>query len=68
MTKALTLARLLVEVGDVGDDDVDPVHLLIGEGQPAVDDDDLVGELEHGHVLADLTDAAERGDTEDLRA
>ncbi len=56
----------VAQVGDVGHDEVDAVHLLLGEHESAVDDDDLVGELEDGHVLADLADAAERDDPEDL--
>ena len=55
----------LLEVGDVGNDEVDPEHLLVGEHQPAVDHDDVVAVLEHVHVLADLADAAERDDPED---
>ena len=54
----------LLEVGDVGDDEVDPEHLLVGEHQAAVDDDDVVAVLEHVHVLADFADAAERDDPE----
>ena len=57
---------LVAQVGDVRHDEVDAVHLLLGEHQAAVDDDDLVGELEDRHVLADLADAAERDDPQDL--
>ena len=59
----LDVGLALLEVGDVGDDEVDPEHLLVGEHQPAVDDDDVVAVLEHVHVLADLADAAERDDS-----
>ena len=52
----------LAEVGDVGDDEVDPEHLLVGEHQAAVDHDDVVAVLEHVHVLPDLADTAERDD------
>ena len=64
--EGLDALTLVTQVGDVGHDQVDAVHLLLGEHQPAVDDDDLVGELEHGHVLADLADAAEGDDPQDL--
>ncbi len=62
----LDLGAALLEVGDVGDDEVDAEHLLVGEHQAAVDDDDVVAVLEHVHVLADLADAAERDDAERL--
>ena len=60
----LDVGLALLEVGDVGDDEVDAEHLLVGEHEPAVDDDDVVAVLEHVHVLADLADAAERDDAE----
>ena len=56
----------LLEVGDVGDDEVDPEHLLVGEHEAAVDDDDVVAVLEHVHVLADLAHAAQRNVSERL--
>ena len=62
----LDLVAALLEVGDVGHDEVDAEHLLVGEHQPAVDDDDVVAVLEDVHVLADLADAAERDDAERL--
>ncbi len=54
----------LLEVADVGDDEVDAVHLLVGEHQAAVDHDDVVAVLEDVHVLADLPHPAERDDAE----
>ena len=54
----------LAEVGDVGDDEVDAEHLLVGEHQAAVDDDDVVAVLDDVHVLADLPHPAERDDPE----
>ena len=62
----LDVGAALLEVGDVGDDEVDAEHLLVGEHQAAVDDDDLVAVLEHVHVLADLPHPAERDDAERL--
>ena len=52
--------------GGAGHDEIDAVHLLVGEHEPAVDDDDLVAVLEDEHVLADLADAAERDDLQRL--
>ena len=36
--------------------------IVIGEHEPRVDDDHVVAELEHGHVLADAVEPAERDD------
>ena len=58
------LGAVLLEVGDIGHDEVDAEHLLVGEHEPAVDDDDVVAVLEHVHVLADLPHPAERDDAE----
>ncbi len=44
--------------------EVDAVHLLVGEHEPAVDDDDVVAVFEDVHVLADLPHPAERDDAE----
>jgi hypothetical protein len=57
----------LLEVGDVGDDQVDPEHLLVGEHQAAVDHDDVIAVFEDVHVLADLAHPAKRDDPERLR-
>ena len=64
----LDLGAALLEVGDVGDDEVDAEHLLVREHQPAVDDHDLVAVLEDVHVLADLAHPAERDDAERMVA
>ena len=58
------LVAVLLEIGDVGDDEVDAEHLLVGEHEAAVDDDDVVAVLEDVHVLADLPHPAERDDAE----
>ena len=62
----LDVLPALLEVGDVRHDEVDAEHLLVGEHQPAVDDDDVVAVLEDVHVLADLAHPAERDDPERL--
>ena len=62
----LDLGAAFLEIGDVGDDEVDAEHLLVGEHQPAVDDDDVVAVFEDVHVLADLAHPAERDDAERL--
>ena len=51
-----------LEVADVRQQEVDTEVLVAREGEPRVDDDDLVPELVDGHVLTDLAEAAERND------
>ncbi len=53
---------VLLEVGHVGNDEVDSQHFGLGKGQPAVDDHEVVPALDDGDVLADLADPAERDD------
>ena len=57
----------LAEVAEVGQDEVDAEVLVAREREARVDDDDLVVRLEHGHVLADLAEAAERDDAAAVR-
>ncbi len=59
---AADLVAVLGEIGRVGHDQVDAEHVRIGEGETAVDDDDLVIGLDGGDVLADLADPAQRDD------
>ena len=56
--------RLVFEVREVGQDEVDAEVLVAREREPRVDDDALAAELVHGHVLADLAEPAERDDPE----
>ncbi len=51
------------QVAEVGQDQVDAEVLVAREGESGVDDDRLAGDLEHGHVLADLAEPAERDHT-----
>jgi hypothetical protein len=46
--------------GEVGEDDVDAGLVLLGEEDPAVDDQQLAVVLEHRHVAADLAEPSER--------
>ena len=50
----------LQQVGDVGDDQVDPEHVLLREHEAGVDYQDLALVLERPHVDADLAKAAQR--------
>ena len=58
------LVAVLLDVGDVRDDEVDAEHLLFGEHEAGVDDDHVVAVLEQHHVLADLAETAEGDDAE----
>ena len=49
-----------LQVAEVGQDQVDAEVLVAREREPGVDDDRLAADLEDGHVLADLAEAAER--------
>ena len=53
---------VLDEVADVGNDEVDAVHVVPGEGHAAVHHDDLAAVLIGGHVLADLIETAQGDD------
>ena len=53
------------QVGKVRQDEVDAEVLVAREREPGVDDDDGAVGLVHGHVLADLAEAAERDDPAD---
>ena len=46
--------------GEVGEDDVDPGLVLLGEQHADVDDQQLAGVLEHGHVATDLAETTQR--------
>src|SRR5713226_5723339 len=54
------LAALFEEVRDVGQNEVDPKHVLLREHQPGVYDEHLVLPLQRPHVDADFAKAAER--------
>ncbi|MNT87928.1 hypothetical protein D3C72_2284080 [compost metagenome] len=58
------LGLVLDHVGVVGKDVVDAVHLLGGEGEAAIQDDQIVVGLDGPHVLADLAEPAEWEDAD----
>ena len=53
---------VLAEVGEVGQHEVDPGHVALGEHDPAVDDEDAVFDLETEAVAPDLAETAEEDD------
>ena len=56
------LVEAVTDPGEVGQDHVDAGLVLLGEENPAVDDQQLALVLEDRHVAADLAEAAERHD------
>ena len=57
---AAQLFQVALEVGRVRDDQINAQHVVIREGYAAVNDQNVVAVLDHGHVLADLIEAAKR--------
>ncbi len=55
-------AGRVAQVAEVGQHEIDAHHLVAREAEPGVDQDALAVLLDHGHVLADLAEAAERDD------
>ncbi len=53
----------LHEIVIVGDNEIDAEHVVLGEHDARVDDEDIVLILDHGHVLADLAQAPEGQNT-----
>ena len=54
----LDVVGAIAQVGEVGQDEVDAVHLRRREHQSGVDDDDAAVVFDDRHVLADLAEAA----------
>ena len=55
-----------LEIREIRKNEVDAEMLVAREGETCVDDDDVVAQLVHGHVLADLAEAPERDDAQDV--
>ena len=58
--EAAELLLVFRKIGDVRNDKVHAVHVVLGEAEAAVDDDHVLAVFQHGHVLADLIQTAER--------
>ena len=58
------LVRVAYEVGDIGYNEVDARHIIVGKAHAAVDDYYIVTVLDAGHILAYLVDTAERVNSE----
>ena len=53
---------VLFQVGDIGNDEVDAQHFLVGKAETAVNDDDVVLIFDDGQIFADLVQSAKRND------
>ena len=53
---------ILDQVCHVRDDKVDAVHVVLGESEAAVDDDDVLAVFENGHIFADLIESPKGND------
>ena len=62
----LETTRVLSEVAEVGDDDVDAEVFVVGEHQTAIDGDRLIVNLVQHHIATDVAEAAEWDDSECL--
>ena len=58
----------VLQVGELGQDQVDAGHVGFGEHDPAVEDDDPPLDLYAGTVAADLAQSAEEDDPDGLRS
>ena len=63
----LDVLEPVLDVPEVGQDEVDTGLVVAGEEHPAVDDEQSSQMLENRHVAADFTDAAESGDPQRTR-
>ena len=62
-TTARILSRRSSSASKSGQDEIDAEVLVAREREAGVDDHDAALALDHGHVLADLAEAAERRDS-----
>src|SRR5581483_430152 len=60
---ALHSLGVLAQPREVGQHQVDAGHLDVGEHEPAIEEHEAVVDLDHRAVAADLTEAAEEGDS-----
>ena len=59
---AADAVAVLLQIGEIRDDQIDAEHIAVGERHTAVNDHDIALALKHGEVLADLVETAEEGD------
>jgi hypothetical protein len=61
---AAQLIALVAQIFPIGNDEVDAQHVVFGEHDAAIDQDDVLAVLEGRHVLADFAAPAERDDAQ----
>ena len=61
------MLAILLQIGDVGNDQVDAEQFGFGEHHAGVDDDDVVAEAQRHHVHAEFAETAEGNCGEGLR-
>ncbi len=66
MTMPRTWSALSLQVAEVGDDQVDAPHIVLGDHHPDIDDQDVAAVLVQRHVLADFPQAAQGDDAKFL--
>ena len=54
------LVLVLDQIGEIRNDHVHAVHVVLGEAEAAVDDEDVASVFVYGYVLADLVETAKR--------
>ena len=60
--QAADLLLVLHKIGHVRNDQIDAVHVVLGEAEAAVHDDDVLAVFQNGDILADLIETAKRDD------
>ena len=58
----LHLVPIFDQIGNIRDDEVDAEHILLGEHQPRVHNENLIIHTDGSHVLSDLAKTAKRYD------
>src|SRR5438552_1944072 len=57
---AVNALLFIHEIAGIGDNKIDSKHFIVGEHQPAINNDDIVAVLNNHHVLSDFPQASKR--------
>ena len=49
----------IIQIGKIGDDKIDPQHIILGEHQAGIDNHNVVVIFEYGHIFADFPQATQ---------
>ena len=58
--EAAKLLLIFYEIGNVGNDEIDAVHIVLGKTEAAVNNDHILSVLQNGHVFSDFIQTAQR--------